>query len=61
MSDKDFTERAVYQAKFPDASLIICLFHTLQSEVTCEKLGIHLENVNCVRNPHDNNIFFISS
>ena len=43
MSDKDFTERAVFQAEFPDASLIICLFHTLRSfkrEITCEKLGI---------------------
>ena len=43
ISDKDFTERAVFQAEFPDASLIICLFHTLRSfrrEVSCEKLGL---------------------
>lgn len=43
ISDKDFTERAVFHAEFPDAALIICLFHTLRSfkrEVTCEKLGI---------------------
>ena len=43
ISDKDFTERAVFQAEFPGASLVICLFHTLRSmkrEVTCEKLGL---------------------
>ena len=43
MSDKDFTERAVFEKEFPCASLLICLFHTLQSmrwEVTCEKLGV---------------------
>lgn len=43
MSDKDFTERAVFQKEFPDASLIICLFHalrTMRREVTCDKLGI---------------------
>ncbi len=43
ISDKDFTERAVFQKEFPTASLIICLFHTLRSlkrEVTCEKLGL---------------------
>ena len=43
MSDKDFTERAVFEKEFPCASLLICLFHTLQSmrrEVTCEKLGL---------------------
>ena len=43
ISDKDFTERSVFEAEFPGASLIICLFHTLRSmkrEVTCEKLGL---------------------
>lgn len=43
ISDKDFTERSVFEKEFPDASLIICLFHTLRSmrrEVTCEKLGL---------------------
>ena len=29
ISDKDFTERSVFEAEFPGASLIICLFHTL--------------------------------
>jgi len=44
MSDKDFTERAVFSTEFPQASLLLCLFHTLRSmkrEVTCEKLGLH--------------------
>ena len=43
MSDKDFTERTVFLIEFPQASLLICLFHTLRSmrrEVTCEKLGL---------------------
>ncbi len=43
MSDKDFTERAVFKKEFPSASLLICLFHTLRSlkrEVSCEKLGL---------------------
>ena len=43
MSDKDFVERAVFQKEFPNASLHICLFHTLRSlkrEVTCDKLGL---------------------
>ena len=38
ISDKDFTERMVFKKEFPDASLIICLFHTLRTlkrEVTC--------------------------
>ena len=29
ITDKDFTERAVFQKEFPGASLLICLFHTL--------------------------------
>ena len=44
MSDKDFTELTVFLIEFPQASLLICLFHTLRSmrqEVTCEKLGLH--------------------
>jgi len=43
MSDKDFTERDAFVKCFPDATLNICLFHTLRSlsrEVTCEKMGI---------------------
>lgn len=39
MSDKDFTERDVFKACFPNASLSICLYHTLRSfrrEITCE-------------------------
>lgn len=43
MSDKDFTERDVFKACFPAASLNICLYHTLRSfrrEITCEKMGI---------------------
>ena len=43
ITDKDFTERAVFNEQFPEASLHICLFHALRSfhrEVTCDKLGI---------------------
>ena len=43
ISDKDFTKQAVFQAEFPGASLVVCLFHTLRimkREVTCEKLGL---------------------
>ena len=43
MSDKDFTERDVFKACFPSASLSICLYHTLRSfrrEIAFEKMGI---------------------
>ena len=43
MSDKDFIERDVLKSEFPQASILICLFHVLRTfrrEVTCEKLGI---------------------
>ena len=43
VSDKDFTERDVFKQEFPNASLIICLFHALQNfrrEITCDKLGL---------------------
>ena len=43
ITDKDFTERTVFNEQFPEASLHICLFHALRSfrrEVTCDKLGI---------------------
>ena len=43
MADKDMTERDILSAKFPNAQLLICLFHTFRSfrrEVTTEKIGI---------------------
>ncbi len=43
MADKDMTEREVFAGKFPDAKLLICLFHTFRSfrrEITVDKLGI---------------------
>lgn len=43
MSDKDFVEREAFTSCFPDAQLLICMYHTLRSfrrEVTCEKMGI---------------------
>ena len=43
MSDKDFVEREAFKDCFTNASLLICLYHTLRSfrrEVTCEKKGI---------------------
>ena len=43
MSDKDFTERQAFTKCFPNASLLICLYHTLRTfrrEITIEKMGI---------------------
>lgn len=43
MTDKDLTERCLLKAAFPNANLILCVFHTLKTfrrEITCEKLGI---------------------
>ena len=38
MSDKDMTARDLFKEKFPNSSLLICLFHSLKSfgrEITC--------------------------
>ena len=43
MADKDIGERDVIKLSLPSASVLICLFHALQTfrrEVSCEKLGI---------------------
>ena len=43
MADKDFIEREAFKAVFPEASILICLFHVLRTfrrEITTEKLGI---------------------
>ena len=43
MADKDMTERDILCGKFPNAELLICLFHTFRSlkrEITTEKMGI---------------------
>lgn len=43
MADKDFIERDAFKAEFPDASILICLFHVLRTfrrEITSDKLGI---------------------
>lgn len=43
MADKDFNEREIFANAFPQASLLICLFHTLRTfrrEVTVEKMVI---------------------
>lgn len=43
MSDKDMTERSVFSEQFPQANLLICLFHTLRTmrrEISSDKLGI---------------------
>ena len=43
MSDKDMTERNVIKEHFPQANLLICLFHTMRTfkrEISCDKLGI---------------------
>lgn len=46
MSDKDFNEREAFSGSFPQARLLICLYHTFRTfrrEVTCEKMGITSE------------------
>lgn len=40
MSDKDLCERGVLKKCLPQATVLICLFHTLRREITCEKMGI---------------------
>ena len=43
MSDKDFNECNMFKKEFPQATLQICLFHTLRSfrrEITIEKMSI---------------------
>ena len=43
MADKDIGERDVIKLCVPNATVLICLFHTLRSlrrEITCEKMGI---------------------
>ena len=49
MSDKDFNERQAFANCFPQASLLICLYHALRSfrrEVTMEKMGITADERN---------------
>ena len=41
--DKDFIERDALKAEFPDATILICLFHVLRTfrrEITSDKLSI---------------------
>lgn len=43
ITDKDIKERQVLRRYFTNTSLLLCLFHTLQTfwrEITCEKLSI---------------------
>ena len=43
MADKDIKERKVFKEAMPDASVLICLFHTLRTfrrEVSSNKMGI---------------------
>ena len=43
MADKDIGERDVLKQSLPNASVLICLLHTLRSfkqEITSEKMGI---------------------
>ena len=43
MADKDLKERDVIRNELPNASILICLFHTLRTfrrEITCDKMGI---------------------
>ena len=51
MSDKDFTERESFSSCFPDAKMLMCLYHALCSfrrEVTCEKMFISSAERNLV-------------
>ena len=43
MADKDMTEREVFASAFPQAKLLICLYHTFRSfrrEIVIDKMGI---------------------
>lgn len=43
MTDKDMTEREVFASAFPQAKLLICLYHTFRSfrrEIVIDKMGI---------------------
>ena len=43
MANKDMTEREVFASAFPQAKLLICLYHTFRSfrrEIVTEKMGI---------------------
>ena len=43
MTDKDISEREILAKSFPNASLLICLFHTFRTfrrEISTEKMGI---------------------
>ena len=43
MSDKDFCERNTFIQEFPQATLLICLYHVLRTfrrEITSDKMGI---------------------
>ncbi|KAK2148592.1 hypothetical protein NP493_3180g00000 [Ridgeia piscesae] len=43
VTDKDMCERSVFSVAFPEATLQLCLFHTLRSfsrEVTLDKMGV---------------------
>ena len=43
MADKALKERDVIKDELPNASVLICLFHTLRTfkrEITCDKMGI---------------------
>lgn len=51
MADKDFVERDVLKEKFPDAQVLICLFHVLKTfrrEITIDKLGVTAAERNLV-------------
>lgn len=42
-TDKDFKERKAFKTEFPNATLLLCLFHTLKTfrtTITCEKMNI---------------------
>ena len=43
MADKDMGERNVFKRCFPNATMLVCLFHTLRTfrrELACNKIGI---------------------
>ena len=43
MTDKDFSERNIFLQEFPQANLLICLYHVLRTfrrEITSDKMGI---------------------
>ena len=66
MADKDLGDHDVLKQSLPNASVLICPFHTLRSfrrEITCEKMGITSgqRTLYMLRSCSENGVCFIRS